>query len=199
MAHTNTDESKKIPLGSGEVYCVEYTGTIPADAALEAEANRLGHITGGASFEYKPTVYTAKDDLNKVHKRIVTDEEATLKLGLITWNTTVLNKLIETGRVTETSGKREFKIGGIENQVHKDYVYRFVNKDPVDGDTRLTIVGSNEAGLSIAWAKDKEAAINPEIKAVPMSDGTLAIINEEVLSVSGRAASSSSSSSNSGS
>ena len=199
MAHTNTDESKKIPLGSGEVYCVEYSGSIPSDASIETEANRLGHITGGASFEYKPTVYTAKDDLNKVHKRIVTDEEATLKLGLITWNTTVLNKLIETGTVTESNGKREFKIGGIENQSHKNYIYRFVNKDAVDGDTRLTVVGANEAGLSIAWAKDKEAAIHPEIKAVPMSDGSLAIINEEVLSVSGRAAASSSSSSTSGS
>ena len=130
MAHTNTDESKKIPLGSGEVYCVEYTGSIPADAALETEANRLGHITGGASFEYKPTVYTAKDDLNKVHKRIVTDEEATLKLGLITWNTTVLNKLIETGRVTEAAGKREFKIGGIENVDHLSLSLRITGTGP---------------------------------------------------------------------
>lgn len=197
MAHTNTDETKKIPLGSGEIYCYEYSGTIPADATFETEANRLGYIQGGASFEYKPTVYTAKDDLNKVNKKVVTDEEASLKLGLITWNNAVLNKLISTGTVTEANGVRTLKIGGLTGQNFKNYAYRFVNKDAVDGDTRLTIVGSNEAGIAIAWAKDKEATINPEIKAVPMdSDGHLAIINEEILSSATRTVSSSSSSSN---
>lgn len=181
MAHTNTDESKKIPLGSGVVYCMEYTGTVPADTTLEAEANRLGHISGGASLEYTPTFYTAKDDLNKVSKTILTDEEAVLKLGLITWNTNVLNKLVPSGTVSETAGKRTLKIGGIENQNVKKYVFRFVNTDPVDGDTKITIVGSNEAGITLAYAKDNANVINPEIKAVPMADGSLVVINEEIL------------------
>lgn len=183
MGHTNTDESKKIPLGSGDLYCYAFTGTVPADAVFETEANRLGHITGGASFEYKPTYYTAKDDLNRVHKTIVTEEEASLKVGLITWNTTVLNKLIATGTVEEKNGVRTLKVGGISGQNNTSYLFRFVNRDKVDGDTRVTILGSNEAGFAIQWAKDKEAAINPEIKAVPLDeDGTLAIINEEILS-----------------
>lgn len=183
MGHTNTDESKKIPLGSGDLYCYEYTGTIPTDTVFETEANRLGHITGGASFEYKPSYYTAKDDLNRVHKTIVTDEEASLKVGLITWNTAVLNKLIATGTVEEKNGTRTLRIGGLTGQSNKKYLFRFVNRDKVDGDTKVTILGSNEAGIAIAWAKDKEAALNPEIKAVPLDDnGTLAIINEEILS-----------------
>lgn len=183
MGHTNTDESKKIPLGSGDLYCYEYTGSIPTDTVFETEANRLGHITGGASFEYKPSYYTAKDDLNRVHKTIVTDEEASLKVGLITWNTTVLNKLIATGTVEEKNGTRTLKIGGLTGQSDKKYLFRFVNRDKVDGDTKVTILGSNEAGIAITWAKDKESALNPEIKAVPLDDnGTLAIINEEILS-----------------
>ena len=69
------------------------------------------------------------------------------------------------------------------HSINKKYLFRFVNRDKVDGDTKVTILGSNEAGIAIAWAKDKEAAINPEIKAVPLDDnGTLAIINEEILS-----------------
>lgn len=183
MGHTNNDETKKIPLGSGDLYCIEYSGTIPADDTFETEANRLGHVTGGASFEYKPSYYTAKDDLNRVHKTVVTDEEASLKAGIITWNTAVLNKLIQTGTVEEKSGIRTLKIGGLTGQSNKKYLFRFVNRDKVDGDTKVTILGSNEAGIAIAWAKDKEAAINPEIKAVPLDDnGTLAIINEEILS-----------------
>lgn len=183
MGHTNNDETKKIPLGSGDLYCIEYSGTIPADVTFETDTNRLGHVTGGASFEYKPSYYTAKDDLNRVHKTVVTDEEASLKAGIITWNTAVLNKLIQTGTVEEKSGIRTLKIGGLTGQSNKKYLFRFVNRDKVDGDTKVTILGSNEAGIAIAWAKDKEAAINPEIKAVPLDDnGTLAIINEEILS-----------------
>ena len=183
MGHTNNDETKKIPLGSGDLYCIEYSGTIPADATFETDTNRLGHVTGGASFEYKPSYYTAKDDLNRVHTTVVTDEEASLKAGIITWNTAVLTKLIQTGTVEEKSGIRTLKIGGLTGQSNKKYLFRFVNRDKVDGDTKVTILGSNEAGIAIAWAKDKEAAINPEIKAVPLDDnGTLAIINEEILS-----------------
>lgn len=183
MSHTNSDETKKIPLGSGDFYCVEYNGTIPADASFETESNRLGHVTGGASFEYKPSFYTAKDDLNRVHKTVVTDEEASIKTGIITWNNSVLNKLISTGTVEEKNGVRTLKIGGLAGQNNKQYLFRFVNRDKVDGDTKVTILGSNEAGIAIAWAKDKEASINPEIKAVPLDEnGTLAIINEEILS-----------------
>ena len=182
MAHTNTDESKKIPLGSGEVYVTVYNGTLPTDSVLETEANRLGYIQGGASVEYKPTRYTAKDDLNKVSKSITTDEEATFKLGLITWNANTLSKLTATGTVTETSGKRTIKIGGIANQNYEKYVFRFVHKDPVDGDIRITVVGSNEAGFVLAFAKDKESTINPEIKCEPQTDGTLIVYEEEILS-----------------
>lgn len=184
MSHKNTDETKKIPLGSGDVYVVEWKGTMPADAIFEAELNRLGHIQGGASLEYKPTYYTAKDDLNRVSKELVTDEEATLKLGIITWNTNTLNKLISTGKVEENreTGRRTLKIGGLANQENKKYAFRFVNRDAVDGDTRVTIIGSNQAGLTLSYAKDKEATINPEIKASPMPDGSLIIIDEEILS-----------------
>lgn len=184
MAHTNNDETKKIPLGSGYVYIVESSGTIPADNVFETDANRLGYISGGASIEYKPTVYTAKDDLNKVNKTVMTDEEATLKLGLITWNASTLDKLSATGTVTTSGQKRTIKIGGIANQNNKKFAIRFVNPDKVDGDIRVTIVGQNQAGFSLSFTKDKENIINPEFKALPLdNDGTLIIYEEEILSV----------------
>ena len=184
MAHTNLDESKKIPLGSGYVYIVEFSGTIPADNVFEVDANRLGYVAGGASIEYKPTMYTAKDDMGKVSKTITTDEDATLKLGLITWNATTLDKLAMTGIVTTTGQKRTIKIGGIANQNNKKYALRFVNPDKRDGDIRVTIVGTNQAGFMLSFTKDKENIINPEFKALPLdNDGTLIIYEEEILSV----------------
>lgn len=179
--HKNNDESKRIPLGSGSLYCMKYTGDIPADSIIETESNRLGHISGGASITYTPSYYTAKDDLNKVRKTILTDEEAKLGTGIITWNANTLNTLCANGRVSENGGKRTLKIGGIENQNVEKYLFRFVNKDVVDGDIRLTVVGSNQNGIEMTWAKDKETALNPEINVEPMDDGTMIIFEEEIL------------------
>lgn len=184
MSHTNTDELKRIPLGSGEIYVTEFTGTIPADTVIETKNNILGYIQGGASIEYKPTYYTAKSDNGKASKTILTEEELTLKLGLITWNTNVLNKLIATGTVTDSDDgkKRTLKLGGTANQNVVKYIYRFVNNDKVDGDIRVTVVGSNQAGFSLSFTRDKESAVNPEIKAEPLNDeGRLMIYEEEIL------------------
>jgi hypothetical protein len=175
-------EGEKIVLGSGKLYTSEFTGgVIPDDATLEVEANLLGLIQGGATLEYKPTYYEAKDDLGLVSKIILTEEEVTLKSGVMTWNGNTLAKLCSTARVAEALGKRTVKIGGVNNQDGKMYVIRFVHEDPVDGDIRVTIVGNNQAGFTLAFAKDKETVVDAEFKALPMdSEGTKIIYEEEI-------------------
>lgn len=174
---------ERIVLGSGKLYIMEFTGTIPDNATLEAEDNLLGLIQGGASLEYKPTYYEAKDDLGLVSKVILTEEEVTFKSGIMTWCGKTLAKLCSTARVTEdtVTGKRTVKIGGLNNQDGKKYVLRFVHEDPVDGDIRVTIVGNNQAGFTLAFAKDKETVIDAEFKALPMdNEGTKIIYEEEI-------------------
>lgn len=175
--------SERIVLGSGELYCMEFTGTLPEDSVIETAENQLGHISGGASVEYKPTFYSCKDDLGKVQKSILTDEEATLKSGVMTWIATTLQKLCTTGRVTEDTAKktRTLKIGGISNQDGKSYILHFVHED-AEGDIRLTIVGRNEAGFTLTFAKDKETVIDAEFKAQPKIDkeGTLIVYKEDI-------------------
>lgn len=179
-------DKESIVLGSGDLYCTEFTGTntaIPADATIETEENRLGHIKGGAEIEYAPEFYEAKDDMGKVSKVIITEEEATLKSGIMTWCGTTLEKLCQTARVTEnaTTNRRTVKIGGIGNANGKKYLLRFVHRDNQDGDIRVTIVGSNQAGFTIAFAKDSETVIDAEFKAQPMdSEGTLILYEEEI-------------------
>ena len=176
--------SEKIVLGSGKVYISEYTDSIPENATLETEDNLLGLIQGGATLSYKPTFYEAKDDLGIVSKKFITDEEAILKSGVMTWNGKTLKKLCSTAIVTEATGKRTVKIGGAGNHDGKKYVIHFVHEDTVDGDIRVTIVGSNEAGFELAFAKDKETVINAEFKAQPCdSNGTLIIYEEEDSSI----------------
>ena len=177
--------SNKIVLGSGKLYVVAATKTssgytIPADNAIEISDNLIGWIQGGASLEYTPEFYEAKDDLGMVSKKFLTNEEVILKSGIMTWNGAVLKKLSSTARITTTTGKTTVKIGGISNYDNTQYVIRFVYEDSVDGDIRITIVGSNEAGFEMAFAKDAETVINAEFKAVPCDNaGTLLIFEEE--------------------
>lgn len=172
---------EKIVLGSGKLYISEFKGSIPDEAVLEVEDNLLGLIQGGANLEYKPKFYEVTDDLGIVQKTILTEEEVTLKSGVMTWNGKTLKRLCSTARVTEGNGKRTVKIGGIGKQDGKQYIIRFVHEDPMDGDIRVTIVGSNQAGFSLAFKKDKETVIDAEFKAMPLdNEGTKIIYEEEI-------------------
>ena len=179
------DGKEKIVLGSGKLYTMEFVDdTIPTDILLEIEDNLLGLIQGGATLEYKPKFVTATDDLGLKSKTVLTEEEVTLKSGIMTWCGNTLKKLCATASVTEAAGKRTVKIGGLGNQDGKTYVIRFVYEDDVDGDIRVTIVGNNQAGFTFSFAKDKETIVDAEFIASPMdSTGTKIIFEEDIPTV----------------
>lgn len=178
-------DGEKIVLGSGKLYTAEFTGeAIPEDSLLEVEENLLGLISGGAEVSYKPKFYEAKDDLGLASKSILTEEEALLKTGIMTWCGKTLERICSTARVSEATGKRIVKIGGIANQDGKKYIIRFVHEDKLDGNIRITIVGKNEAGFGFKFAKDKETVVDVEFKAAPSDiTGTLIIYEEDIPTV----------------
>lgn len=173
--------SNRIVLGSGKLYVTEFTGSeqIATAAAVQAlciDDNLLGYISGGATLAYTPTYYTAQDDLGYVMKTILTEEEVTLTSGVLTFNGNTLDKLCSTGRVTEdaTSHTRTVLFGGIGNAVNTQYVIIFHYSDPIDGDIWVCIVGNNQSGFSLAFAKDQETVIDAEFKALAQdNEGTL--------------------------
>lgn len=172
--------TETLTLGSGKLYCTEFDGDLPENTEIETEGNLLGLIQGGASLEYQPEFYTAEDDFGLAQKTIITSEEATLKSGICTWNGSTLAKLCATARVTEASGTRTVKIGGRANDDGKSYVLHFLHEDETDGDVRVTIVGKNQSGFTLAFAKDKETVIDAEFKAQPHdTEGTLIKYEEE--------------------
>lgn len=177
-------DKKKITLGSGKLYVTEFVGdSVPEKEVIETESNMIGYISGGATLEYKPTYYEAKDDLGMIVKTIITEEEATLKSGVLTFNGNTLAKLCATARVKEDEEKgiRTVLIGGVGNQDGKSYVIHFLHEDKVDGNVRVTIVGKNQSGFSLAFAKDKETVIDAEFKAQPQdADGTLIRFEEDL-------------------
>ena len=78
--------AERIILGSGYLHVATFTkgATIPNPEDFCVEDNKYAYISGGAELEYKPEFYEAKDDMGKVAKSVMTDEEATLKAGIMT-------------------------------------------------------------------------------------------------------------------
>lgn len=178
-----SNEFKRITLGSGDTYIAEFTGAVPEKDVICVPENLLGYISGGATLEYKPTYYTAKDDTGVCEKTILTDEEVLFKTGVLTFNGNTIAKLCSTGRVTDKDNTRTVLIGGVKNSDGKKYVICFHHKDAIDGDIWVIIVGNNQSGFSLAFAKDKETVIDAEFKALSQdNDGTLIQYIEEIKS-----------------
>lgn len=182
MAHSQTKELNKIPLGSMDFYVTEWNGTTPEDSALETEKNMIGRTKNGATINYGATWYTAESDDGKAKKRRLVGETASISYGAITWNANTISTLIATARVEEKSNKRIAKIGGVTNDNGKRYLIRGVHRDPIDGDIRITGVGVNTGGWEAAFKPDSETVIQPTFELDPLdSDGTLMIYEEEII------------------
>lgn len=183
----DTPEVKRIPLGSGKLYVAEYTASITDIPAmikqLELPVNELGRVSGGASLEYKATFKTVEDDLQTVSRTILTADEATLKGGICTWNGNTLKKLCSTARVTEDTAKniRIVKLGGAGNYDGKRWIILFVNDDKQFGKTYIGVVGTNQKGVTMAFAKDKETVIDPEFAAEACDDEGTKVIYAEAI------------------
>ena len=121
--------TENITLGSGKIYVMAYTDTMPTVDAICVDENLLGHIKGGAELSYTEETYEEKDDLGLVSKIITTSEEAILKCGLLTWNGDTMKKLVDRAKVTTESGKRITKIGGFGNAQGGYYAICFFHED----------------------------------------------------------------------
>lgn len=181
---------EKVTLGSGKLYMKVYNGELPDKFAdilkdIIKDEYHAGWIKGGASIEYKPTMTTEKDDLGHIVKEILTEEEATFKTGLFTWNGETLAKFSATAEVTtETQSGvtyRRLKVGGAGNDDGKQYLILFVHEDPAEGNCYLLIVGRNTAGFTISFAADSATVIDAEFNCKPHDErGTLIEYVEEI-------------------
>ena len=174
-------DKSNITLGSGKAYIQELTGdTLPTVDALCVEGNLLAYIKGGAELTYTEETHEEKDDLGYVSKIVTISEEAILKLGLLTWNGNTLANLVDRCDVSEEGGKRTIKIGGAANSKGKEWVICFHHEDEKDGDLWVLIRGRNTAGLTLTLAADAGTVLEPEFKALPLADGTLITLIEEI-------------------
>ncbi len=186
----------KASLGSGYLYYVEFEGNIPEDAVAAAkfleelaiDENRLGLIQAGCTLTYTTETYDVKDDNGEFLETYVINDDAILKSGILTWDGNTLGIICNTARVTDDteSGMRVVKIGGVGNDNGKKYVIIFKHKK---GNRYVAVVGSNTAGLTLEFMKDKETVNNAEFKASAMdSEGTKVIYFETGVSFASEAA-----------
>ena len=185
MSTTNTiDNSEEIILGSGDLYIVEFTGEIPEDNTIEADANRAGNIKGGATLEYSIESQTVQDDKGRVKKTIVTKETVLFKTGLITWIKKYIQALVQTARIDETtkSGHRLYKLGGLANLNKTRYLWRFVHTRDDGRKLRVTVTGKNTGTISLAFKPEDATTVDAQITADTLDkEGTLVILDDELL------------------
>lgn len=174
--------TEQMILGSGDLYVAAYTGSIPDDETLEVAANQLGYIKGGATIEYKPEEYTINDDSNTIYKRYVISEEITFKTGILSWNLSTLQTLCAKCTYTDATATsiRTLTLGGKGVCEMDKYVVRFVHTKTDGKKIRVTLVATASAGLSLAFAPDKETTVDAEFKAISHNSvGNQLIITEE--------------------
>lgn len=171
----------KITIGSGTPYIMEYTGTMPSRDEVCKPENLLGKTKSGAAVNYSVSTHTESDDLGTEKKTVITAEDASLKLGLITFNGKTLAYLADRCRVEEKDGIRTVYIGGTGNAQGKEWVVCFHHEDKKDGDCWVMIRGNNTAALALSYAVDAGTKLEPEFTCLPQDDkGTLITYIEQI-------------------
>ncbi|MBU9746585.1 hypothetical protein KTH81_22445 [Lachnospiraceae bacterium ASD3451] len=173
------NENDEIIFGAADVYMYEFTGnTIPENATIETNDHLVGHTSGGASVEYKPTKYDVENSYGKVVRSYVTKEEITAKTGLLSWKLERL-ALLSTARFTTSRENKlrvlEFKGGSNLSNV----LIRFVHTKENGKKLRFTMIGQGGNGFTIPF-ETKEATVDAEIMAIEYIKGFLAKFEEEL-------------------
>lgn len=179
MANTPI-KAKRIALGSGKLYCIKVTAEVCLKSAMDIasvlnfiktnaiEANILGRIKGGATYNYNATTYTEKDDFSEVSKTNITDESASLSAGMVTFDLSMINQIVATAQYSsDDSGNEMVKIGGLQNDKGEKYILIFVHEDKKDGNIAVLIQGENTAAVALAFTNGAGTVTNPTFTAEP--------------------------------
>lgn len=178
----NTKSAPKkdeIILGSGDLYVLDFSGTVPSDETIEVDANQIGAIKGGASLTYNASLYTVTDDMRRVAETIITGEEVIFKSGYLKFALGDLARLSLSSRLSTTESEEVLEIGG--QTVIKKSLIRFVHTRQNGKKLRVTVVGTPKTGFELAFSPEAESVLNAEFNGEPQdARGTLVKITKEL-------------------
>lgn len=174
--------SKNIILGSGKLYMKKMSASDTLDTTtLCTDDNQIGLIKGGAQLSYSAEKADIFDDLKVVQKRFITREEVKFQTGLITFDLQALGTIAGNANYTTASGKNTLKLGGPEGREIEKVALAFVHTKSDNKKITVSMIATNDNGLTLAFNPDEATQIDAEFVAVAGSDsnGTLVIIEEE--------------------
>ena len=172
----NEIKEENILLGSGKLYIAELVnGAIPALATILSTAgNCVGDIQGGAELNYKPTLKRVLNDEKVVRKVFITDEEVTLKSGVLTWALPNMEK-ITVGAAYDSTSKK-ITIGGKKSV--KQYAIVFVSNEQDFGFVAVTMKGCNTSGWTLKFDPENESVVDTVFEADKQNGGVLVEISQ---------------------
>jgi hypothetical protein len=160
-------ELKGFTLGSGNLYVMAYSGSMPANTSIEVAANLIGEIKGGASIEYKFSTIDIEDDNFQRVASFIGKEEVTLKSGVMKWNLDNLAQLSSGALLDDAvTGVRTLKIGGLGARELDKYVVHFVHTKADGKKIRATMLATSSNGFTLAFEPDKQTIVDAEFKAM---------------------------------
>lgn len=174
--------SKNIILGSGKLYMKKMSASDTLDTTtLCVDDNQIGLIKGGAQLSYSAEKADIYDDLKIVQKRFITSEEVKFSTGLITFDLEALGLLAGNANYASATGKNTLKLGGPEGREIEKVALAFVHEKSDGKKITVSMIATNDGGLTLAFNPDEATQIDAEFVAVAGSDsnGTLVIIEEE--------------------
>lgn len=172
-------DKNEILVGAGDVYMLEFTGSeIPEHSVIETEENNVGHTSGGASIEYKPTKYDVENSYGRIVKSFITKEECTFKTGLLTWNLFNLALLTTAKIATDVSTKKRTLTFGSGGAL-KNVLVRFVHVKENGKKLRFTMIGNAGNGFTMDFS-GKEVSVDAELAAIEYIKNFLAEFEEEL-------------------
>lgn len=172
-------EADPILLGSGELYLGTVANPETAtEDAIQAALVNVGAIESGAELVYKPTIKEIESGNRDTVARIISKEEVTFSVGIITWNVDNLAIFSPASITTDaTTGTKTVKIGN-KGMLKTNYLRFIHTKD--DGSTLTVNISKaqNTNGFKFGFNKDKALTNDCEFSALADNNGNLVEIIE---------------------
>lgn len=172
-------DQKEIIIGAADVYMYEFSGNeIPESSTIETDEHLVGHTSGGASVEYKPTKYDVENSYGKIVLSTVTKEEITAKTGLLSWRLDRL-AMLSTAKFAVDKVKKIRTLVFEGGNKLPNVLIHFVHTKTNGKKLRFTMVGQGGNGFTIPF-ENKETTVDAEIMAVEYIKNFLAKFEEEL-------------------
>lgn len=171
----------KYVIGAGQLYLYPINNQLeyfPTDAEIETSQYNAGVCSGGFKITDKPKVEKIIDANGNIVQMYVTEENITIKTGIVSWNTQNVAKL--TRATYSTNCTTNGAIAGEEvatltgKGALPTFLLRLTNDNMTSGQTlRFTAIVQPSAGTDFQFG-GKETTVNAEVTAIYYLENFLA-------------------------